>query len=580
MAKARSSVSSTPKGPAGRRPANPDAVAKQQRNGLEAALIAISFIGSALGPRGSYKMMVDNFGNKVRPVMVTKDGYNALNRLEIEHPVAKVMREAAKAMHLTVGDGSISMLLLAGGLLRRAEALMQIEVHPSLIVDGYAKAEQKAEEIMDELAKEFNAEDRTSVLNLVRSVLETKLSEEEAVLLAPMVADAIDRVKVRNGKGWFIDPDQIDVITKTGGTMHDSQLINGIGLWREPTRYWMPYEVRDAKIAFIAEELEVRLALMSPLFKPEIQITDPRQMKVYKDEERRMLMDKIGFVLKTGANVIVSSKTYDDYVQVALGRLGILAIRRALDKDINRLAKATGANIIPECINITKDDLGYAGHIYVKNLQGDNWIFFDECKDPKAVSLLIRGSSQNTIEEAGSAIKSALLAVDRATRTPRVFPGGGALEAEIAQRLKNWAPTLHGKQQLAAMRYAEALESIPTMLAKSAGLNPLDALLKIRNAHATGSPWYGVDSKNRKLIDMEDSGVLDVFEVKEQMFKTATEVANTMIQVDGVYKKPKFVPTKRPAGPPERRVTKTVVDENYRPPAEVRKFMPNAAEFY
>lgn len=578
----RRSVSSRSKSAStGRRPPKPDAVAKKQRNGLEAALIVVSFISSALGPRGSYKMMVDNFGNKPRPVMVTKDGWEALNRLEIEHPVAKVMREAGKAMHHTVGDGSIGAMILAGGLLRRAEALMQIEVHPSLIVEGYSMAATKAQEIMRGLVRRFDVEDRESVVRLARSCLETKVPPEDAEYLAALVADAVQKVKDSDERGPFVDPTQIDVITKKGGTLRDSKLINGIGLWREPTRLWMPFEVRDARIAFIAEELQIRLALMSPVFKPEIQISDPRQMKLYKDEERRMLMEKIGHVIKTGANVIVSSKTYDDYVQVALGRMGILAVRRALEADINRLAKATGGKIIPECVSITEKDLGYAGHIYVQNLEGDNWMFFEDCKDPKAVSLLIRGTTQNNVEEAGVAVKSAINSIDRAVRNPAVFPGGGAVEAELAQQLKEWARTLHGKQQLAAMRYAEALESIPTMLAKSAGLNPLDALIKIRNAHATGSPYFGVDVKNLRLADMDGSGVVDAFEVKAQMIKTATEVANTMIEVDGVFSRPKFIPKReKHPGPGGQRVTAPMRDPDYRPPAEVRKFMPEAREFY
>ncbi len=557
----------------GRRSGKSEAIAKTQRNGLQAALIVVSYIGSALGPRGRYKAMYksDNF---VTPVLVTKDGWEALNRLEIEHPAAKVMREAGKALHFSVGDGTITAMVLSGALLRRAEQLMRIEVHPSVIAEGYALAGDKALEIMKELAQEFDIEDRESVLKVARSCLETKVPPEDAAFLAPMVADAVGKVKAYDGRGAFVDPDQIDVIKKTGGTLRDSQLINGIGLWREPTRYWMPYDVRDAKIAFIGEELQVRLALMSPLFKPEIQIKSPEQMKAFKDEERKMLMDKIQLVLDTGCNVIVSSKTYDDYVQVGLGRLGILAIRRALDADIKRLAKATGGNIIAETVNITKDDLGYAEHIYVKNLEGDNWIFFEGCKDPKAVSILIRGSSQNVVETAGLAVKSAINSIDRAAREKAVFPGGGALEAELAHRLKAWARTLHGKRQLAATRYAEALESIPTMLAQSCGLKPLDSMIKIRAEHANGSRWFGVDSAGLQLADMQGSGVLDVYAVKAQVLKTATEVANTVIRVDGIFSRPKYIPKrKKHPGPGGQRMTAEMRDPDYHPPAEVRRFM-------
>ncbi len=574
MPKVRRGAAKAAKAPRGKNPKKPDAVAKKQRNGLEAALIVYNFIGSALGPRGSYKMMVKN-DNFVRPVMVTKDGYEALNRLEIEHPVAKVMMEAGKWMHFTIGDGSITSIVLAGALLRRAEALMQVEVHPSLIADGYYQAHDKAQEIMRSLARKFDVEDRESVLQLARTSLETKLSPEDAAFLAPMVADAVGRIKDYNEHGVFIDPDQIDVIKKIGGTLQDSQLISGVGLWREPTRYWMPYDIRDARIAFISEELQTRLIFVSPIFRPEIRIKDPAKMKEFKDEERRMLMQKIDPVIKTGANVIVSSKTYDDYVQVALGRMGIMAIRKAIESDHKRLAKACGGKILAECANITREDLGYAGHIFVKNLEGDNWIFFEGCKDPKALSFLIRGSSSNVVEAVGSAIKSAINCIDRATRDGMVYPGGGALEAEVALRLKDWARTLYGKQQLAATRYAEALESIPTMLAKSAGLKPLDSMIKVRSEHARGRSSYGVDVIRMKLADMKNSGVVDVLAVKSQILKTATETAITMIKVDGVFSQPKFIPTrKKHPGPGGQRVTAPMHDPDYHPPAEVRKFMP------
>ncbi len=558
----------------GKNPKQPDVFAKKQRNGLQAALIVSTFIGSALGPRGSYKMMVKN-DNFVRPVMVTKDGHEALARLEIEHPVAKVMMEAGKWMHFTIGDGSITSIILAGALIRRAETLMQAEVHPSMIADGYSRAHDKAQEILRSLAQKFDVEDRESVLRIARTSLETKLPPDEAAFLAPLVADAIGKVKDRNHLGVFVDPDQIDVIKKIGGTIYDSQLISGVGLWREPTRYWMPYDIRDARIAFITEQLQTRLIFPSPIFRPEIQIKDPAMMKAFKDEEWHMLMQKIDPVIKTGANVIVSSQTYDDHVQVALGRLGIMAIRKANEHDHRRLAKACGGKILAECANITKDDLGYAGHIFVKNLEGDNWIFFEQCRDPKAVSFLIRGSTSNVVEAAGSAIKSAVNCIDRATRDGMVYPGGGALEAELAFRLKAWARTLHGKQQLAAMRYAEALESIPTMLAQTSGLKPLDSMIKIRSEHANGNPSFGVNVVKMKLADMQDSGVLDVLSVKSQILKTATETAVTMVKVDGVFSRPKFVPKKKKhPGPGGQRMTAEMPDPNYHPPAEVRRFMP------
>jgi len=553
----------------------PDAYTKAQKTALDAAMIIVSFIGSALGPRGAEKMLIQR-NNFVKPVMVTKDGHEALNRMEVEHPVAKLLVEAGKWMDFTVGDGSISAILLSGALLRRAEELMKKEIHPSIIADGYAMAQEKAQEIMKEIAQKFDPEDRESVLKLARTCLETKLPADDAAFLAPMVADAVQKVKAYNQHGLFIDPDQIDVVTKVGGTLRNSELINGIAMWREPTRYWMPYDIHDAKIAFIAEELVHRLLLMSPLFKPEIQITSPEQMKTYRDEEVKILMDKAMLVLKTGANVIVSAKTYDDHVQVALGRLGIMAIRRAMPADIARLAKATGGKIIAEIVNLTPQDLGYAEHIYVKPLQGDNWIFFEGCKDPKAVTIIVMGSSANVSDAAGSAIKNAIHNIDRAARDPAVFPGGGSLEAEIAGRLKRWAYTLHGRQQLAVLKYAEALETIPTMLAESCGMNPLDAMLKIRSEHAKGSTWFGIDVVNMRLADMQDGGVIDTKAVKSQVLKTATEVAITMIKVDGLFTQPKRIPKRKAPGPGSKRHTAIIRDADYRPPAEVRRFMQEA----
>jgi chaperonin GroEL (HSP60 family) len=547
-----------------------DAFTKAQRNNLDAALLLVSVIRTALGPRGSYKMFLkkDNF---VRPVMVTKDGYEALNRMEVEHPAAKVLVDAGKWIDLTVGDGSVSMLLLTGALLQHAEELMRKQIHPSTIIDGYARASEKAQEVMRSLALKFDPEDRIELVNLARSCIETKLSAAESAYLAPLVAEAAEKVKEYNYQGIFIDPDQVDIVKKTGGTIGDSELINGIALFREPTSGTMPREVHGAKIAFIGETLKLRIRKTA--FKPEIQIDTPEQMSAFKEEEQQMMMEKVRVILRTGANVIISKESFDDHVQITLGRMGIMAIRRAMPVDIERLARATGGRIIPEIEAITPQDIGYAEHISVRNLEGDNWLFVEGCKDPKAVTMLIRGSSSNAVEAAGSAVRCALYSIERAARDPAVFPGGGALEAELARRLKRWAYTLHGKEQLAALKYAEALESIPTMLAESCGLNPLDALLEMRRAHASGSAWFGVDVENRQLAEMQDRGVIDIITVKSQVVKTATEVAMLMIRVDGVFTKPKWKPPGKALEMPAHRAS-----PNQRVPGfhygEARQFLP------
>jgi archaeal chaperonin len=364
-----------------------------------------------------------------------------------------------------MGDGSVSVVLLTGALLEKAQELMKMEIHPATIVDGYNLAEQKVLELLRELAQDFDPEDKGSMVNLARSCMETVLSRDESAFMARLVVEGAEKVRERTHEGLTIDPDQVSIVKKTGGTVLDSELINGIALYREPTRNATPRDVHDARIALISETLKIRRTI----FKAEITMDSPEQMKAFKEEERRLLMEKVQVILRTGANVIISKGTYDDYIQLALTKMGIMAIRRAQVPDIEKLARATGGRIVPEIETITSEDLGYAKHIHVRTLEQENWLFVEGCKAPKAVTLLIRGSSSSAVETAGIAVRTALFSLERETRDPAVFPGGGSLEAELAHRIRKWALSLHDRRQLVVLKYAEALESIPLTLAESCG---------------------------------------------------------------------------------------------------------------
>jgi archaeal chaperonin len=313
----------------------------------------------------------------------------------------------------------------------------------------------------------------------------------------------------------------------------------------------MPQTVVGAKIALIREPLEMRRMAI----KPEIAISSPEGLTSFTDEEHRILMDKVDTILKTGATVIICEGGLDDFVQITLGRRGILAIRRATKVDMNNLARAIGGRVVDDIDTISEDDLGYSDRISVRMMEGDNWLFIEGCRNPKAVTILLRGSSSNVVEGAGRAVRSALLSLDRATRNPEVFPGGGSLESELARQIGTWSLSLTGREQLAARKYAEALESTPRTLSETSGLNSLDALLALRSAHANGVKWFGVDVIGRRLADMKDSRVIDVKAVKLQVIRSASEVARTLIRIDGVFTKPKWNPPKRKEGPAAHRVT-------------------------
>ncbi len=487
----------------------------------------------------------------VRPVVVTNDGYTIIQRMEVEHPAARLLLDASKWLDFTVGDGTLSVMVLTGALLEGAKDLLNRGVHPSTIVEGYTRAERKAEELLDRLTVTIDPTDRVVLTDIARSCIETKIESPECDHLANLVTDAAVRVAERTHLGLTMEPEYVNVVKKTGGGLIDSELIDGMAIFREPTSHTMPRSVEGARIALVSEPLQIRRMVT----KPEITINSPEGLRSFTDEEHRILMDKVETILKTGANVIICGEGLDDYVQITLGRRGILAIRRATSVDMKNLARAIGGRVVADIDTITEDDIGYAKKISVRMMEGDNWLFVEGCKNPKAVTILLRGSSSNVVEGAGRAIRSALLSIDRVTRKPSVFPGGGSLEAELSRQIATWSLSLPGREQLAARKYAEALESIPRTLAETSGLNTLDALLELRSAHANGMRWFGVDVRGRKLADMTKSRVVDVKAVKLQVIQSASEVARTLIRIDSVFTKPKWNPPRPKEGPAAHRVT-------------------------
>lgn len=503
------------------------------RNNIMAAKIMGDIMRTALGPRAMRKMIVETF-----EVTVTSDGRTLLEKINIQHPTAKIIAESSKWTDIVVGDGTTSVAVLAASLLERAQELIEMGIHPTTIVDGYLDSLVKAEAILDELVHRVDPEDRKELVKVATTAIETKIDSLDTPVLANLVVDAILQVTSKNDDTFLVDKDALNVVKKWGFSLASSELVHGMAIWREPTSHTMPKKVEDARIALINQPFEIKKMVMTP----EIRMSSPGHMKAFIDEEHGILMTMVEKVLSVGANVVVCAGGLDDYVQIKLGRLGVLAVRRAQDEDMKKLAKATGGRIVNEIETLTVEDLGYAKLIETRRLEWDTWLFFEGCRNPKAVTLLIRGGTSRVADEAERAVNDAIMATKAVIEGPVIVVGGGAVEAEIAQRIRAWSRTLHGRKQLVARKFAEAVECIPTALAQSAGMQEVDTLAELRARHSDGGKWFGVDVFSCKVSDMLIQGVVEPYVVKLQVLKSAVETAAMILRIDGLVIAPKKGP--------------------------------------
>ncbi|MDG6929230.1 MAG: TCP-1/cpn60 chaperonin family protein [Nitrososphaerota archaeon] len=498
-----------------------------QRNNITAASLVAEIVKSSLGPRGMDKMLVDTLGD----VTITNDGATILKEIDVQHPAAKMMVEISKATDSEVGDGTTSTVVLAGSLLEKAGTLIDKEVHPTIIVDGYRKAAAKAIEELDSFAIRVEAGDRSWLSKIAKTSLSTKVVSRDAEHLSGLVVDSLLQVADKQADGSYkVDIDNVKVEKKPGSSVQDTQLIKGIVVDKEVVHAGMPKRVEKAKIALVNTALEIE----KTEFDAKINISDPSQMKAFLDEEARMLKAMVDKVTSVGANVVVCQKGIDDIAQHYLAKAGVLAVRRVKMSDMEKLAKATGGRVVTTLEEMAASDLGQAALVEERKIEEDKWVFVEGCKNPKAVTILIRGGGQRIVDEAERSVHDAVMTVKDTLEKPAVVAGAGAPEAELAQRLRKYADSLPGREQLAVQKFADSLEVIPLTIAENAGMSPLDVQVELSSAHGQGKLWHGVDTRAGKVADMESKGVFEPLVVKEQVIKSATEAVSMILRIDDV----------------------------------------------
>ncbi len=510
-----------------------------QKNNLTAAKLIAELVKTSLGPRGMDKMLVDSLGD----VTITNDGATILKEIDVQHPAAKMMVEVAKSVDNEVGDGTTSSVVFAGALLERAEDLVNKDVHPSVIVDGYNAAAEQALKLLEKIAIKVDISDKDLLLKITRTSMDSKLVSDDSPVLAQIVVDATKQIAEKTDAGLTVDLDNIKVEKKAGGSIRDTKLIKGIVLDKEVVHSGMPKKVENAKIALLNSALEIEKTEMSA----EIRISDPHQMQMFLEEENKMLKSMVDKIKSSGANVVLCQKGIDDIAQHYLAKAGILTVRRVKESDMTKMARATGARIVNNLDDLTEKDLGSADLVEERKVETDKWVFIEGCKNPKAVTILIRGGSQRVVDEADRSIHDALMVMKDVLEKPSIVAGGGAPEAYIANELRQWSSSQEGRAQLAVQKFADALDAIPLNLAENAGMDPIDTMTELRARQSKGAKWTGVDCRNTKVDDMFKQNVLEPLVVKQQIIKSATEVAAMILRIDDVIASSK---SKMPAGPP------------------------------
>jgi thermosome len=497
-----------------------------QRQNIAAARAVADAVRTTLGPKGMDKMLVDSIGD----IVITNDGVTILEEMEIEHPAAKMMVEVAKTQNEEVGDGTTTSVIIAGELLKKAEELLDQGIHPTVITRGFKIAHEEALKILNEIGKPVSLEDKEILKQIAITSMSGKSAEKASPRLASLVVDAIIMVARKENGKVIVDDDDIKREKKHGASVEETELVSGIVIDKEVVHPSMPKTVKDAKIALLDVALEVKETETDA----EIRITSPEQMQAFIEQEQKMLKDMVEKVVASSANVVICQKGIDDVAQHYLAKKKILACRRAKKSDMEALAKATGGRIITSLEDLTSEDLGYAKIVEEKKIAGEAMTFIRDCKDPKAVTILVRGSTEHVVDEVDRSVEDAVGAVASAVEVGKVVTGAGAPEAEVAKRLRKFAEKFSGREQLAIRAFADALEVVPRSLAENAGLDPIDILVELRASHEKGYANYGVDIFNGKVADMSNNGVVEPLKVKTQAIKSAAEAAEMILRIDDV----------------------------------------------
>jgi thermosome len=497
-----------------------------QSSNIMAAKVIAESIRSSLGPKGLDKMLVDSFGD----VTITNDGATMLKEMDVQHPAAKMLIEIAKTQDDEVGDGTTTAVILAGEFLKNAEELIREKIHPTVIVEGYRKATEKALQVLDAIATDIGPDNKDIQKKAAMTAIASKVVSGNSAFLADIAVNAINMVKEQKDGKWEADLDNISIQKKQGESVEDSHLISGLIIDKEIVHSGMPKTIKNGKIALLEAALEIE----KTEFDAKISITQVDQMQAFLSQEEGMLRKMAKKVQESGATVVLCQKGIDDMVQHFLSKAGIAAIRRIKKSDMEKLAKATGAKIITNLDTLTAKDLGTAGLIEERRIGNDLMVFVEQCSNPKAISILLRGGTQMLVDEADRALHDALCVVRNLINDPKAVVGGGASEVEVAKEIRAFAGTLSGREQLAVQAFAKAMEVIPRTLAENAGLDPIDILVDIRSKHGAGQKNVGIDVNDGKVGDLSLKSIWEPVIVKKQAIKSASEASQMILRIDDV----------------------------------------------
>jgi thermosome len=509
-----------------------------QSNNIAAARAVADTVRTTLGPKGMDKMLVDSMGD----VTITNDGATILDEMQIEHPAAKMMVEIAKTQDEEVGDGTTTAVVLSGELLKKAGEMLEQDIHPTVITRGYRMAKFKALEILDGISLGIDVKDEKALEQIANTAITGKSAEKASKELSQLAVEAVKRVAETADGKTTVDADNIKLEKKPGASMNDTKLIEGIVIDKEIVHSGMPKSLQNAKIALIDSALEIK-DLESDA---KISINSPEKMQAFMAEEERMIKEMVDNVQKSGAKVVFCQKGIDDTAQHYMSKMGILAARRVKKSDMDALAKATGAKIVTNLKELGKDDLGFAGLTEERKISGDQMIFVEKCKQPKAVTILIRGGTDHVVDEVERAMEDAVKGIASALELGKIVAGGGASEIEVARELRRYADGFKGREQLAVNAFADAMEVIPRSLAENAGLDPIDKIANLRSSHDGKGKNAGLDVFTGKIANMATSGVIEPLKIKLQAIQSAAEAAEMILRIDDMIS----AGGKESAGPP------------------------------
>src|SRR5438046_1024288 len=513
-----------------------------QRGNISAARIVSEVVKTTLGPRGMDKMMVDSLGD----VTITSDGATVLDELDVQHPAAKMLVEVAKTQDDEVGDGTTTSVVLAGELLKRAEFLLDQGVHPTVINAGYKKAGERAREILNEISKPVDLKDTETLRKVAITAMRGKSLGGATEHFAKIAVQAVNQIIKKRGDSFVAEIDNIQLVKKEGKSLMDTELVNGVIIDKEVVHPGMPKRMQKAKIALLDTAMEIE----KTEFSAEIKISNPQQMQSFLDEETKLMKDMVDKVAEAGANVVLCQKGIDEIAQSFMAKQGILAARRIKKSDIEKLSRATGGRIVTNLEDLRASDLGNAGLVEERKIGDDKMIFIEDAKDPKSVSILIRAGLERMVDEAERSLKDALSVVIDVVKKNKIVAGGGAVETELAKRIRDYATKIGGREQLAAEAFADAMEAIPRTLSENAGLDQVDILVALRAAHEAKGLWSGIKVHTGEITEIMKEGVLEPVKVKEHAIGSAVEVASMILRIDDVIAAAKPPPMPKGQGPP------------------------------